>query len=68
MREAARPSIRDGINNTKLRALFIEVVNEDGERTKLVFPLFDKDKALAALMSFANAPDMNFVSIAKRLP
>lgn len=47
-------------------ALMLEVVNEDGERTNLVFPMFDRDKALRALMQFANAPDMNFVSLAKR--
>lgn len=43
----------------------VKVVEQNGHTTELVFPLFDRDKAITAMLQFMQSPDMSFVSIGK---
>ncbi len=60
-------SLDQRFGRTELQVYKIKVVDEEGGMTQLVFPLFEKEKACRALMLFANAPDVSFVSMGKEL-
>lgn len=43
----------------------VKVVEHNGHTTELVFPLFERDKAITAMLQFMQVPDMSFVSMGK---
>lgn len=70
---ADKPSIRDFVNGQALSqpmAWYVTVIDDNGVRTDLKFPTTPRsetDKAITCAVRAMNAPDVSFVSFAKRL-